>query len=314
MLLGAAEPAVRADAFLVWKHVSSEQLQALRQHGERAAAAEDADSGIDGAGAAARRSGGEAPTGWAALRQLAGAGDASGEAGGSLTPEQEEVMIELCGGALAQGEAWGFSDEKLSALLGIVKETHARAARERLPVEAAFRFFRDALLRHSVQRPPFSIGVFSAAEVGLVLRWGIDAYFRHYKLYQYAFTARVTLDVCTRHPAALLEAPPPLPALRTAATEDEHTTQLEAQRRQREAAEAAAAAAAAAAAEAERARALEAEYAASLPEDVQERVARAVERELAGIRGEMDREFRARHAGLLSRLAALEGARAAPQP
>lgn len=39
-------------------------------------------------------------------------------------------------------------------------------------------------------RPPFSCGVFSQAEMRAVLDWMLATYYRHYKLYQYAFTNR----------------------------------------------------------------------------------------------------------------------------
>jgi hypothetical protein len=39
-------------------------------------------------------------------------------------------------------------------------------------------------------RPPFSIGVFAQHETRAVLQWFISSYYRHYKLYQYAFTDR----------------------------------------------------------------------------------------------------------------------------
>lgn len=119
----------------MWTHVSSEQLQRLRRR--------CADGPADGDGGPGAE--------WPALLEVAAAG-AAGPGGSALTPGQAGALAELCGGALLQGEAWGFSDEKLGVLLGLVKETHARAARGRLPMEAAFRFFRDALLRHSVQR------------------------------------------------------------------------------------------------------------------------------------------------------------------
>ena len=43
---------------------------------------------------------------------------------------------------------------------------------------------------HSVQRPPYSIGMFSQAEAGRVLSWMLGSYYRQYKLYQYCFTDR----------------------------------------------------------------------------------------------------------------------------
>jgi hypothetical protein len=81
-------------------------------------------------------------------------------------------------------------------------------------------------------RPPFSCGVFSQAEMRAVLDWMLSSYYRHYKLYQYAFTSRVTLSLTTFHPRSLVEVPPPaLPPLAEALTEAQHTQQLNEQQR-----------------------------------------------------------------------------------
>jgi hypothetical protein len=39
-------------------------------------------------------------------------------------------------------------------------------------------------------RPPWSIGLFTYKEMQAVLQWMLDTYYKHYKLYQYAFTNR----------------------------------------------------------------------------------------------------------------------------
>lgn len=39
-------------------------------------------------------------------------------------------------------------------------------------------------------RPPLSIGVFNQLEMRSIMDWMLDTYYRHYKLYQYAFTSR----------------------------------------------------------------------------------------------------------------------------
>jgi hypothetical protein len=85
---------------------------------------------------------------WQLLHELA----AAGEGGDTLDAAQLGILVDLCASTLRQGEEWGFSDEKLSVLLGLVKETHAASVRGRLTLEASFRFFRDSLLNHSVQR------------------------------------------------------------------------------------------------------------------------------------------------------------------
>lgn len=51
-------------------------------------------------------------------------------------------------------------------------------------MERSFEFFKELLLRHSVQRPPFSVGLFSFQEMKAITEWMMDSYYRHYKLYQ----------------------------------------------------------------------------------------------------------------------------------
>jgi len=42
-----------------------------------------------------------------------------------------------------------------------------------------------------MQRPPFSIDLFGANEVRKIVEYVINTYFRHFKLYKYAFTPSV---------------------------------------------------------------------------------------------------------------------------
>ena len=46
-----------------------------------------------------------------------------------------------------------------------------------------------------VQRPPFSIDLFDADGVRKMVEYVINTYFRHFKLYKYAFTPRVYLSI-----------------------------------------------------------------------------------------------------------------------
>lgn len=49
-------------------------------------------------------------------------------------------------------QAWGFDDERLSVLFGLVKEVHDASVQQRLTIERSFAFFKDTLLNHSVHR------------------------------------------------------------------------------------------------------------------------------------------------------------------
>jgi hypothetical protein len=107
--------------------------------------------------------------------------------------------------------------------------------------------YRDSLLAHSLHRPPFSAGVFTAQQAPQLLAWALSAYYRHYKLYQYAFTARVTLELSSHAAGAGVEAPAQPAALQEALGPDEYQALLAERERQvrgaaRRASEAAAAA------------------------------------------------------------------------
>eukprot|EP00878_Enallax_costatus_P038356 GHUV01043567.1.p1 GENE.GHUV01043567.1~~GHUV01043567.1.p1 ORF type:complete len:187 (+),score=81.30 GHUV01043567.1:1956-2516(+) len=150
-----------------------------------------------------------------------------------------------------------------------------------------------------------------------ILDWMLHTYYRHYKLYQYAFTSRVTMSITSYHPSSLVELVPQLPPLADALTEEQHQQQLDEEQRQEEERRHAEEAAAAVAAEEARQRALEEEYEASLPDDVKDRVVHALEREVGYLKKKMAEQFQAQQKGLLTRLAELEAAAkasAAAQP
>ncbi|KAF4687604.1 hypothetical protein FOZ60_003769 [Perkinsus olseni] len=70
---------------------------------------------------------------------------------------------------------------KASTLLSLMKE----AVLHRMDVTTAFSLFRRLLLKHSVQRPPFSIRVFTLEEVKKITEFAVNTFFTHYKLYVY---------------------------------------------------------------------------------------------------------------------------------
>lgn len=55
--------------------------------------------------------------------------------------------------------------------------------------------FNTALLRHSVQRPPFSEAVFPLQTAQVVQAYALDTLFRHFKLYKYAMTRQPRLTL-----------------------------------------------------------------------------------------------------------------------
>lgn len=155
---------------------------------------------------------------------------------GIVQPEglRNSIDLDLYVHTLQFGESQHFADDKLSGLLSIVKAVHTRSVQAKLTAERSFSLFKELLLKHSVQRPPYSIGLFSYAEMKRVMDWMLDTYYRHFKLYQYAFTDRVTMSVAQVHPLDTIELLTELQPLDIAITEEQHQEQLTEEERKRE--------------------------------------------------------------------------------
>ena len=65
-----------------------------------------------------------------------------------------------------------------------------------------------------MQRPPYSVGLFSFQEIKAITDYMINTYYRHYKLYQYVYTKCYTLDFSESGP--LVETIPELVPLAAA--------------------------------------------------------------------------------------------------
>lgn len=81
-----------------------------------------------------------------------------------------------------------FSDEQASTLLSIMRLLHQRSvADSKMSIQDAFVLFRELMDSHSVQRPPYSVGVFSTAEQAAISDYVAETFFRHFKMYQYVY-------------------------------------------------------------------------------------------------------------------------------
>ena len=86
--------------------------------------------------------------------------------------------------------------EQLSALFTITKTIHKTCTST--PYDNSrhcYQLLKDLLVCHSVHRPPYSIQLYSLNQVGKIMDYLLQTYFRHFKLYKYAFTKRVLLNL-----------------------------------------------------------------------------------------------------------------------
>ncbi|XP_011409536.1 PREDICTED: coiled-coil domain-containing protein 189-like [Amphimedon queenslandica] len=89
-----------------------------------------------------------------------------------------------------------FSPEQLTALFTILKTLHLLCISTPYNnIEECHQLMKDFIIKHSVFRPPYSICLFSLHQVKLTTEYLLETYFKHYKMYKYAFTKRVLLDL-----------------------------------------------------------------------------------------------------------------------
>ncbi|CAD5119122.1 DgyrCDS7766 [Dimorphilus gyrociliatus] len=126
-----------------------------------------------------------------------------------IDPEKTEVLLDLYYYAIIFSRENSFSKAQTSALISIIKATHDVCTETPFGnVNETFSYFKDLILCHSVKRPPFSINLFDAHQVRLITDYMLNTYFRHYKMYKYAFTPLVRLDLGLKY-IGMKETPPP---------------------------------------------------------------------------------------------------------
>ena len=110
---------------------------------------------------------------------------------GTVGDAGREVLMDLYVAVLAKCQSMQLSYEKTSTFFSIMKVTHSRAVEERLTVDRSFTACKELLLQHSVQRPPYSVAIFTLEELKELSEWALDNYYRYYKMYQYVYTPRI---------------------------------------------------------------------------------------------------------------------------
>merc|ERR1719343_337563 len=88
-----------------------------------------------------------------------------------------------------------------------MKAVLEEAVSKRLAAEGAFDVCKQLLLKHGVERPPWSVGIFSFDDIKAIMDYVHNTFFRHYKLYMYAFMTHCDLSFSVNSPVAFV-APP----------------------------------------------------------------------------------------------------------
>eukprot|EP00672_Neobodo_designis_P011508 CAMPEP_0174870554 /NCGR_PEP_ID=MMETSP1114-20130205/69888_1 /TAXON_ID=312471 /ORGANISM="Neobodo designis, Strain CCAP 1951/1" /LENGTH=272 /DNA_ID=CAMNT_0016105821 /DNA_START=32 /DNA_END=847 /DNA_ORIENTATION=- len=155
-----------------------------------------------------------------------------------LSAGQREALLDFLYHGLRFARSHAMTAEKQSTLVAIMHRLHSESMRRKAPSRDAFALLEDLLIGHSVHRPPYSAAVFAVDDTKLIIDFLLNTYFRHYKLYLYAFSSRSELAVAAATLGAANETPfevPPLqsgvPLAQWEAAEAEKAAKAEEERR-----------------------------------------------------------------------------------
>lgn len=114
--------------------------------------------------------------------------------------KQQTIELDMFTYAVQFCKKQQFSQEQLSAFFTILKSVHEMCiSTPHDNLQDDFVYFRDLVLRHSVQRPPFSRSIFSMAQVKAITDYVLSTYFKHYKMYKFVFTQRLLLSLSLQY-------------------------------------------------------------------------------------------------------------------
>lgn len=109
---------------------------------------------------------------------------------------QGQILCDMYISAIKFAKLNHFTPIQISTLMSILKQVHTVCTSTPFGnFEATFLYFKELMLLHSVNRPPWSLRVFDTRELAMVTQYIQDTYFRHFKMYKYAFTPKVKLDL-----------------------------------------------------------------------------------------------------------------------
>jgi len=106
------------------------------------------------------------------------------------------IIIDLYYYTLQYARDQGFSPMQTSAFFSIVKKLFEACIETPYGnLDQTFEYFKELIHVHSMYTPPAKLLLFSLNEVRNLTAYVINTFFRHFKMYKYAFTPSVRLDL-----------------------------------------------------------------------------------------------------------------------
>lgn len=131
-----------------------------------------------------------------------------------LDDDQTAIVVDLFAHLIIFATMREMSPEKVSTLVGVVHALHFASMSARHTRAGAYHLLRRLMIQHSVSQPPYSAAIFTLDDVHDVDNYLLETYFRHYKMYAYAFIPQEVATIQTHPIGSCHDTPPPsLPPL-----------------------------------------------------------------------------------------------------
>ena len=101
-----------------------------------------------------------------------------------------------------------FTLEKFSTLMSILNFVFHESLSNNLDIELSRALFQELVIKHSIQRPPYSIEIFKIEERDTIFQQVELTFYRHYLLYKYIFAQQIDVMIACHVKG---ETPPPTP-------------------------------------------------------------------------------------------------------
>lgn len=111
--------------------------------------------------------------------------------------EKDEILLDFYENLLGFCISSDFTLEKISCTMGIASFILKQSISEFVPVHVSASTLQTLLKKHSIQRPPYTVKVYSSDETIKIFNFIQDNYLKHYSLYSYGFTPHKDVIITT---------------------------------------------------------------------------------------------------------------------
>lgn len=106
----------------------------------------------------------------------------------SLSEESKNAIESFQFYSFAFAKNSNFDTKKTACYMSIVQEMLLHDIDEKMEsVESSMKHFKELILRHSTERPPVSVGIFSSEDASNLAQDASSRYYRHFSMYKNIF-------------------------------------------------------------------------------------------------------------------------------